>query len=279
MGELLWDNPMKVEIVRAMKKFGTLNRNNSTNVVMTALVGVIYLIIVASNFVFRDAIPSFVPVYIALVLITLTGPIGNYQAIAGEREKRTWELLVVSPVTKAQIVTGKWMGAILLCLLWIVLSWLPILVLSIPSDSPFTGGEELRLSMGEFLMSQAVLVVFSLFSTSLTVYFSARSQRSLNALGLTLSVMFVLLVLIPVVLSIVDMNPDTTAIPILQATNPFFLIWSIVENRRSAADLVPNFGIFCVLYLGLSVLLMALAIAWLNRADNESLPPTRQTHA
>jgi len=170
------------------------------------------------------------------------------------------------------------MGAILLCLLWIVLSWLPILVLSIPSDTSFQTSEEFRLSFGEFFMTQAVLVVFSLFTTSLTLYFSARSQRSLNALGLTLTVLFVLLVLIPVILSIVDSGRSVAPEQALQATNPFVLLWTIIDPPASSRSL-EMFGVFCGFYLALSVALLSMAITRLNRADNESSPPSRQTHA
>lgn len=281
LNELFWDNPMKVEIMRALRKFGTLNRNNSTNVVMVALVAVIYLIIVASNFVFRAVVPAFVPLYLALILVTLTGPIGNYQSIAGEREKRTWELLVVSPVSKAQIVIGKWMGAILLCLLWVVLSWLPVLVLSIPDPAgSYSGREEMNVGLLEFLQTQAILITFSLFTTSLTIFFSARSQRSLNALGLSLTILFVILILVPVVASALSLTPDSGVRDVITVSNPFMMIWSVVDpfghNRFEISWAVC---LHCGVYLSLALGLMFLAISGLNRADNESAPPSRETHA
>jgi len=281
LNELFWDNPMKVEIMRALRKFGTLNRNNSTNVVMVALVAVIYLIIVASNFVFRAVVPAFVPLYLALILVTLTGPIGNYQSIAGEREKRTWELLVVSPVTKAQIVIGKWMGAILLCLLWVVLSWLPVLVLSIPDPAgSYSGREEMNVGLVDFLQAQAILITFALFTTSLTIFFSARSQRSLNALGLSLTILFVILILVPVVASALSLTPDSGVRDVITISNPFMMIWSVVGPfGHSRFEISWAVCLHCGVYLALALGLMFLAISGLNRADNESAPPSRETHA
>ncbi len=100
------------------------------------------------------------------LLASLTAPVFAAGALTGEKERKTYELLLASALRPAQIVWGKWAAALLPSVLLIV-STLPIVVLCLP-----LGGVSLYEVLAAYVALLAALACFSLFSLLCSAYFT-----------------------------------------------------------------------------------------------------------
>src|SRR5207302_725971 len=76
----------------------------------------------------RRSLSAMNMMYFQLVLLLFIGPLVLHSSIAGERERRSWDLLLIAPVTKAQLVVGKLISGLAILGAVFVLMLLPVLV-------------------------------------------------------------------------------------------------------------------------------------------------------
>lgn len=105
---LFFRNPMAVEMKRVAKRLTNFRRAGAS-VGLGLVVYVLIVVVVWSN---RTALSPIHVVLAQTIFFGLMIPSLMYGAISGERERRSWDLLLVAPVTKAQVVVGKFMGAV-----------------------------------------------------------------------------------------------------------------------------------------------------------------------
>ncbi len=147
---------------------------------LSALAVVLYLLIAAST---MGNVANGVPVgklFFAAVsglelgLICLLAPALTADLISGERERRTYELLLVTPLSGGQIVIGKLVPALGSLLLLIVLA-LPLQAVAVLLGG--VGGEEL-------LVGFAILVMTAVTYGCVGLYWSARLRSTRAAVAL-----------------------------------------------------------------------------------------------
>src|SRR5258708_1328535 len=113
-------NPVRAETRRSFRRFfglGKLTPRATRN--GAAALAVIYLLILDLAWYGGGVMPAQGYLFVELVVLLLAATLGFYASISGERERRTWDLLRVAPVTNGQIVVGKFMGgALVLFLGW-----------------------------------------------------------------------------------------------------------------------------------------------------------------
>ena len=126
------ENPMMVEITRFRRRF---LGGNSLNTIILALTVLIYIGIVALVWSYRDAANPLLLIMLQTFIFTLLGPAMLYGSIAGERERRSWDFLLVAPVSQGQIVVGKFMGAASAILVCAIAFLLPILIGTVSYES------------------------------------------------------------------------------------------------------------------------------------------------
>ena len=214
------------------------------------------VLVVAQN---RESIHPIGIVCFELVIFTIFAPMMLYGSIAGEREKRTWDLLLAAPITKAQIVAGKFMGA--LCALGVVTLFfqLPILIAAV-------GYTENPLNWLHLLESELVAFTFALDVCAITILFSARVKRGLMALGAVLGILTCGLVVIPAFLASMGVNGNTLDVPCY--LHPFFVLSHLMERNPSVGSVV--WGIPHILvYAAMAVVLLVWTENTLNFAENE----------
>jgi hypothetical protein len=124
----------------------------------------------------------FLPVALQLGLVLVLGPSLAAGAIAGERQGRTFDLLVLSRLSSVQIVYGKLVGS----LLYLV----PLIVASVPLVLAMFAYEQLGL--GQVLWVELLTVVTAVAAASMAILVSAVIPRvvpaTAGALALVLAV-------------------------------------------------------------------------------------------
>lgn len=116
------------------------------------------------------------------VLLAFIVPAITANAISGEREKKTLEILLTTPLSTLQIIWGKLIASVGTILLYIV-SGLPIL-----SIVYFIGG----VNLGDIVLMIFYSFVFAIFIGSIGVFFSTICRKTVFATIVTYAVSIVI---------------------------------------------------------------------------------------
>jgi Cu-processing system permease protein len=196
-------------------------------------------------------------------------------AIAGERERRSWDLLMVAPISKAQIVAGKFMGAIAALAIALVAMALPTAILAVS----YQKSDYYLLFMGELISFS-----FSLLMCGWTIFISARSKRPFMALGTTIATFVLAVGVWPALVSTIFQG-ERISNELLNFLNPFNAlgVLSDAENYEGSGGLIPVslYGpVHIFTYLTLTVLFLIYAEKTLHFPENDvRFVPRSQTDA
>ena len=191
--ELVSRNPMLIEIARFRRKFLSISGSNAVGGVILGLIAICYVGIVTLVVTFRTDIPPLALVAVQTIIFVLLAPTLLHSAIAGEREKRSWDLLLAAPITKAQIVVGKFIGA---------LSAVGIGTAAFVFPIGITAFSYKDTNFWDLGLAEVICLSFTVLVCSITIFFSARVKRSFMALGATLGVLAVSLLVVPAMLGV-----------------------------------------------------------------------------
>ncbi|HEY0866772.1 MAG TPA: ABC transporter permease subunit [Fimbriimonas sp.] len=261
--DLVLENPMLIEIQRFKRKFLSAGGSPAVTAISLALAGLCYLgllILVVSNL---GDLPPVALVMVQLGLFTLFAPALLYGAIAGEREKRTWDLLVVAPITKSQIVAGKFVGALAALGAASLLFLLPIVLTALTYKNASHG-------VASALLAEVLSVAFVAMLCSFTLYVSARVERPLTALGVVLGVLAGVLVVVPTLSSLLVRRVSDDLIALF---HPFYAVAKIGAEPHTMPPYATTsgFGWFAwpqiFGYLLATALFLAMTALALQRAD------------
>ena len=274
---LFTENPMMVEITRFRRKFFG-SGGSAVNGVILALTLMIYIGILALVWYFReDANPIYL-IFLQTFLFTLLGPSMLHAAIAGERERRSWDFLLVAPVSHGQIVTGKFMGAgaaILACAVALVL---PIAIgvafyersntYYIPNS---LGDRTFWSAAWNIALAEALSISWGFVVSAMTLFFSARCKRGFVALGTVLAILVASLIVWPILLASAGIMGEQTHY-ILNFFHPFWALAQIdsANVRIDAQSWERMFGIpQIVVYIGMTAVFLFWTERTLRFADGE----------
>jgi ABC-type transport system involved in multi-copper enzyme maturation permease subunit len=270
----LWENlivanPMLIEITRFRRKYFTFGGNAASSAVLAlALVCYVGLIMVVLSG--KGEIPPIGLVIFQTGVLTLLAPSMLHGAIAGERERRSWDLLLVAPITKAQIVVGKFIGAVAAIGLTMALCLFPILMAAVTYR---------RTNWHDLFVSELISGSFALLVCALTLLLSARVRRGFMALGASLGTLAVVLIILPVLFAVLASgSPGSSEITLL--LHPFMALSMILSyGERSmynssygGTEYVPSslWGYPQVfVYVALTVVLVVWAAQTLVFAEND----------
>jgi ABC-type transport system involved in multi-copper enzyme maturation permease subunit len=170
--KLLFENPMKMDAVRFRRRFIHVTKSTNVNRVLLGFTGLSYLMILGVVFSFRSDIQPPLVLLLQQFVVALVAIVSSHGAIAGERDRRSWELLLVAPVTQYQIVVGKFRG-VLSFILGLQAVLLPAVLIS-QWFSPNSVG------IGAIVGIEVLCLGSSSFCAALTIYLSSR-LKSANA--------------------------------------------------------------------------------------------------
>jgi ABC-type transport system involved in multi-copper enzyme maturation permease subunit len=272
--ELFNENPMMIEIVRFKRKF---IGGNAANSIVLAMVVLIYACILMLVWVYREDANPIIIVFLQTAIFTLLAPAMLHGAIAGERERRSWDFLLVAPVSKAQIITGRFMGAATAILVCAAAFLVPILIGTFfYRPYAFYGGSLSRTALGtggiwNLAEAELVSVTWGLLVCALTILFSARCRRGFVALGATLFLLVGSLIVWPIL--IVAARLTGAGGTFLNFFHPFWTLTQI-ESANARPDYLETSAAFfgipqIVTYALLTVLLLVWSERTLRFADSE----------
>lgn len=270
---LFTENPMMIEITRFRRKFMGA-RGGSLNSVIFAMCVVIYVGIVAIVWSYRDALDPLVMILFQTAILTLLAPALLHGAIAGERERRSWDFLLVAPVTHAQIVCGKFMGAAAAILACCAAFLLPIAIgyaFYTPSFMSYGSGLEQRGSIfWSVLQAELISITWALLVCAMTIFFSARCKRGFVALGTTLAFLVVTLLVWPILIASAGLMGPTEGF-LLNFFHPFWAILELLAGGRGPDSFGRGlYGLPQVFtYVGMTAVFLTWAERTLRFADNE----------
>jgi ABC-type transport system involved in multi-copper enzyme maturation permease subunit len=197
-------------------------------------------------------------------IFVLATPSMLYGAIAGEREKRTWDLLMVAPITQGQIVAGKFIGALVAIGVGFGLFALPILVTAIEYE---------RTNWWDLLLAEGVSASFIVMIAAITLFLSARAKRGFMALGTMLAGLAIFLLVVPMLTAFV-LNEPVYA-DLINFFHPFYVqmeLYSTAEQYRGGNDGMNPYsfgGPQVFAYLVLSGMFLVWTARTLSFAEND----------
>lgn len=285
--ELVSENPMTIEVKRFRRRFfeGSRSKGLNTTILVLALLAYASLLVVVSNM--AGSMPPSYIIFVQTGALVLIAPTLMFSAVSGEREKRTWDLLLAAPISHAQIIVGKFIAGLSGLGALFVLFLIPTLFTSLMFDHDtrldmMTGGKAAAPVMSNslaFFNEEFVSVTFAILVLAASLLFSARCRRSLMSLSVVLVSLFVGLLAWPALAFSFDNY--SAANPFLDLTwffHPFMAIEKIEEVQMSRAIGGSPFDIVApawfgplqgILYLSLAAVFVVWAFKTVNFADGE----------
>jgi ABC-type transport system involved in multi-copper enzyme maturation permease subunit len=267
---LVTENPMLVEMSRHKRRFLESGRGKGVNTMVLVVAMVAYLGLLMIVFNFSGEIPPDALVHLQTGVFAIIAPAILYGSIAGERDRRTWDLLLVAPITRRQIVAGKFIASLAGLAIGWALFLFPTMITAITYKSY---GRPPYPIFGALLLQELVSISFGILACALTLFFSARAKRAFAALAMSLGTMFVLLVVVPIfagILGVVDQFfYDATTF-----FHPMYIIGGMfAQPNNYGGTVVPPdyyFGVpQTLVYLFTSIALMEIASRTLTHADGD----------
>lgn len=277
---LVSENPMLVEIRRVQQRL--LGRTRPGGQVALYLIGAIYVALAGIVVRYADLIDAVWLVHFQTFLFAFIGPSTAHAAVSGEREKRTWDMLLAAPLTPGQIVWGKYLGSCVAILLVAAL-FLPMLGVTYAfyRTEPYLWGSQYhRYTAGDLVLMDLISITFGLLAAAVTLLFSARTKRPFVTLGIALGAMFVVLVLYPLFLSSVRAAGNEGLIFML--FHPFVTIGVLADPNGGGTDIGQRSWIGFPQIVG-NLVLSVVALIWaektLHWADGDVKFIPRKPHA
>ena len=251
--------------IRRMSKANRL----ALTLFMAVVLPIVYLVIARVLFInssvrdgrdiFGVIAVGFQMAFAVLLSITVTSGV-----ITLEREKQTWNALLLSRLTSWEIVWGKLLGSVVPALA-MQLIFIPILIMA-----ALKGG----VSLGNFIGAEVFVVFCTFFYGIIGMFFSWLCRRTQLAAASAMATVMISVVASPVLLALwqnltssYQAKPETF-IPLW--TNPFYVMLQITGLDGNGTPLQPwqNIGIPLFFYLTSAFVGWLLSVVMLRRLSD-----------
>jgi len=267
--KLFVTNPMKMEVTRFRSRFLNPTESTSVNRTLLSLVIVSYLVILGSIWSFRTDIPPTVLILLQCVLGLIAAPTAAHAVIAGEKDRRSWDLLQSAPVSQAEIVVGKFMGVCGL-VTGLMVAFLPAIVITALFYRGSGWGD---LSIYRFVMSELFAATSCYAAVAFTINLSARLKNANATLVTSIASLVGALVIYPLGLAVLldSVHGSERIADILLAWHPIYAIIRLLSPTDYLFSALNFwFGIpLALFYSGLTVFFLRRAEAALRKPKTE----------
>ena len=195
----------------------------------------------------------------ALVVVTAIAPIMAAGSISGERERQTFDLVVLTQLRPIDIVLGKTAATFAYCLLFVT-ALTPLMAITL-----LIGG----VDIGELTMMYLIIMSTALLYTCIGVYWSSRSQTAITATGYALATILGMLLVLPVlVLVLPELLPGwiddrtNTWRQLMLTIHPYATIIFTQDAVRMSAVWTSQYTVFGVTFAGPAMWLLSVAVSW-----------------
>lgn len=247
--EIFSSNPLLLDLRRSVRRFFGVGRQGKLNLAVSTISALVYGLVLLISWTSREYVSPISYIVVLNVLLCLIVPAAMHGAIAGERERRSWDFLMVAPITNAQIIAGKFLSGLGLIALLTVL-FLPMMLISFFGKSDFTF---LRVAATLF-----VTLTYAIFLNAFSLYISSRAKRAFAANLSIYGFQFLGLIVYPVVVLILSQGASETWAFFL---HPFMVnaaLWQSDSGSSFRADSILLTG--GGLIQSITYILMALAL-------------------
>ncbi|MEI8280874.1 MAG: ABC transporter permease [Armatimonadota bacterium] len=267
---LITKNPMMAEVNRFRKRFLSIRGSSVAINGGIGIVLVLYALFAMICVYYRGDIEPIMLLGLFIVLMLLAIPLLLHGAISGERERRSWDMLMVAPITHAQIIVGKFMGAFAGLGMAFGLFMIPVVIdAAFHSESQFVN----------VLLASIVVMAQGGSLIAMTLLISSRVKRPLIALAVSIGVVMIYFVVFPTVISSATFVLGEFLTTII---SPFLVLYRLALNTPAHQNdyfLVRNEGqsldVFVVTFchIGYQVVLTICLLMWATKtlvfADHE----------
>ena len=197
-----------------------------------------------------------------MALAVLLAPTVTSGVITLEREKQTWNALLLSRLTNWEIIWGKLLGSVVPALA-MQLIFIPILIMA-----ALKGG----VTLGSFIGAEGFVVFCTFFYGIIGMFFSWICRRTQLAAASAMATVMISIVASPVLLTVwqsftYQAKPETF-VPLW--TNPFFVMMQITGLEANGTPLQPwqNVGIPLFFYITSAFVGWLLTVVMLRRLSD-----------
>jgi ABC-2 type transport system permease protein len=195
----------------------------------------------------------------ALVVVTAIAPIMAAGSISGERERQTFDLIVLTQLRPIDIVLGKTAATFAYCLLFVT-ALTPLMAITF-----LIGG----VDIGELTMMYLIIMSTALLYTCIGVYWSSRSQTAITATGYALATILGMLLVLPVlVLVLPELLPGwiddrtNTWRQLMLTIHPYATIIFTQDAVRMSSVWTSQYTVFGFTIAGPAMWLLSVAVSW-----------------
>lgn len=232
--DLITDNPMTVEAKRFRNRFFVPGRMSTFNTLVLVLgaMGFFLLMLLSMTMPYFGAESM---IFIEAGLLTLLIPAMTHGSIAGERERRTWDVLMTAPVSRGQVVVGKFMGAASGILLIWGLFWVPTILAYIngltSSNSVFMVQQ--TLPFWSIVLCQLDVLLYAFSLAAFCVLISSRCRRAFSSFFVSFGIVFFGLVIYPSMFtSLMVGGVQSVFYALSMSWHPMFALMNVIAVAR-----------------------------------------------
>lgn len=206
---------------------------------------------------------------IAIVAQYLIIPPIFFNSVAGERERGSWELLRVAPVTTVQVLIGKFFTGFLILLPWFIGLVCSVLVVTVVALTETYNSSYLK-AMGIYEMVGSFGVIFSqaLLLSSLTIFLSSRMKKAFSALLASYGIIALSAILVPFVFSILAETGDYTG-RLWDVLQPFGQLTNLAGWQENTFGSIVPWPLFVLIYVVFSSVLLVWSALTLDFPDRD----------
>lgn len=263
--DLIADNPAikdshRLPWLRMNPKTWTTNTIVSVCILVVTYIGLLTLALQGAQFLDASLF-----MYVCLTCCGFAPAVVLYGSIAGEREKGTIDLLLVAPVTTAQIVTSKLLKIILPILSIIVLLVVPMVVFAFVRPrlglTPIESGAPL---LPAILGTILICLTVSLFVTGIAMWVSGMNKTTAGALTGVLALLFVVYIVYPVTAGVFSVvNRDIS--DWMMVVHPFFAVSQLTTTGATTVNPLVSMAASSLCHAAFGILFLVLSVRQLDR--------------
>ncbi len=273
--ELVTENPLIEEGRREQRRFFRVAAGNGRfGRVVIGIAILFYVWLLIESAATRTDL-TMVYSFVELVALTLCLPGSVYGAISGEREKSTWEALILTRLTPWQIIAGKLIWRVRMIGMIVGFLLPPLLISRVLAP-------HVDMPLSAVLYAQLILISWGLLLCGFGLWVSSLTQRSITTLAVIACSMIGVLVALPTLYSLFasmlgnwSSNQDPY-FSLMMQLNPFAWLNYVLspDNPADAAYLLGSGDLSpCAVYLILTVVLIYLTNKRLRQLETPGRRP------
>jgi ABC-type transport system involved in multi-copper enzyme maturation permease subunit len=193
-------NPILEEATRAWRKFFRIagGPGKGLSYLAVGIIALIYVWILAEVMLSHDDSSAGI-LFFQLTVVTLAMPISVYGAISGERERTTWEALILTRLTPGQIVWGKILWRLAGLLILMALFGVPLMI----GAGTAHGLGRATMNVGSLIDAEILTFAWGFVLCAYGLWVSANTRHSVTSAALIFISLLIILALLPALLSMV----------------------------------------------------------------------------